>query len=61
MTFLIAWGSLSTGIVMGALWRSLCEKQSRSNTAIGDGSVILHSLSHRREQQQLPRDSTMIG
>lgn len=61
MTFLIAWGSLSAGILMGAMWRSLCEKQSRNDTAVGDGTVILHRLNHRRGQQQLPRDSTMIG
>jgi hypothetical protein len=29
MTILIAWGALSVGIVMGALWKSLCEKQYR--------------------------------
>ena len=45
MTVLIAWASLSVGIVMGAMWRSLCEKQSRSNTHIGDGSVNWHRLS----------------
>jgi hypothetical protein len=60
MTILIAWGSLSLGIVMGAMWRSLCEKQSRSSADIHDGSVNLHRLSlepqrqHRREGQQRP-------
>jgi hypothetical protein len=44
MTFLIAWGSLSVGIVMGAMWRSLSEKQSRHNTNIYDGSTNLHRL-----------------
>lgn len=44
MTVLVAWASLSVGIVMGAMWRSLCEKQSRSNTDIGDGSVNLYRL-----------------
>ena len=60
MTVLIAWGSLSVGIVMGAMWRSLCEKQSRGNTHIGDGSLILHRLTvepqpqRRRGEQQRP-------
>jgi hypothetical protein len=58
MTFLIAWGSLSVGIVIGAMWRSLCEKQSRSNTDIGDGSLNLHRLTlepqHSRDRQQRP-------
>ena len=44
MTVLIAWGSLSIGIVIGAMWNSLCEKQSRRNTNIYDGSVNLHRL-----------------
>lgn len=44
MTFLIAWGSLSVGIVVGAVWRSLCEKQSRRSTNIYDGSVNWHRL-----------------
>jgi hypothetical protein len=56
MTVLIAWGSLSVGIVMGAMWRSLCEKQSRSHPDIGDGSLNLHRLSlepqHRPEKQR---------
>ena len=56
MTVLIAWGSLSVGIVMGAMWRSLFEKQSRSHPDIADGSVNLHHLTlepqHRQERQQ---------
>jgi hypothetical protein len=44
MTVLIAWGSLSIGIVLGAMWRSLCEKQSRRSTNIYDGSVNWHRL-----------------
>jgi hypothetical protein len=44
MTVLIAWGSLSIGIVIGAMWNSLCEKQSRRHTNIYDGSVNLHRL-----------------
>ena len=56
MTVLIAWGSLSVGIVMGAMWKSLCEKQSHSHPDIGDGSLNLHRLSlepqHRPEKQR---------
>ena len=44
VTVLIAWASLSVGIVMGAAWRSLCEKQSRRNTSLEDGSMMLHQL-----------------
>jgi hypothetical protein len=44
MTVLIAWASLGVGIVMGAAWRSLCEKQSRRNTSLVDGSMMLHRL-----------------
>jgi hypothetical protein len=44
MTVLIAWVSLSVGIVMGAAWRSLCEKQSRRHTSLADGSMMLHQL-----------------
>jgi hypothetical protein len=43
-TVLIAWGSLSIGIAIGAMWRSLCEKQSRRNTNLYDGSVNWHRL-----------------
>ena len=56
MTILIAWGALSVGIVMGAMWRSLFEKQSRSHPDIGDGSLNLHRLTlepqHRRAKQR---------
>ena len=44
MTVLIAWASLAVGIVIGATWRSLCEKQSRRNTSLADGSMTLHRL-----------------
>jgi hypothetical protein len=44
MTFLVAWVSLSVGIVVGAAWRSLCEKQSRRNINIADGSTMLERL-----------------
>jgi hypothetical protein len=58
MTVLIAWGSLSVGIVMGSMWRSLCERQSRSHTDIADGSVNLHRLTlepqQHRERHQRP-------
>jgi hypothetical protein len=52
MTVLIAWASLSVGIAIGAMWRSLCEKQSRRNTNIEDGSVILHHLSGEPDRWQ---------
>ncbi|MFL6426948.1 MAG: hypothetical protein ACJ71S_01805 [Acidobacteriaceae bacterium] len=52
MTVLIAWASLSVGIVMGAMWRSLCEKQSRSDT-IGDGSLDWHRLGLEQQQWQV--------
>jgi hypothetical protein len=52
MTVLIAWASLSVGIVIGAMWRSLCEKQLRRNTNIEDGSVILHHLGAEPDQWQ---------
>lgn len=44
MTVLIAWASLAVGIVIGATWRSLCEKQSRRKTSLADGSMMLHRL-----------------
>ncbi len=44
MTVLIAWASLAVGIVIGATWRSLCEKQSRRRTSLADGSIMLHRL-----------------
>jgi hypothetical protein len=52
MTVLIAWGSLSIGIVIGAMWRSLCEKQSRRNTNIYDGSANWQRLDLRPEEWQ---------
>ncbi len=58
MTVLIAWASLSVGIVMGAMWRSLCEKQSRSNTHIGDGSVNWHPLNLGPPSWQMRREAT---
>jgi hypothetical protein len=64
MTVLIAWASLSVGVVMGAMWRSLCEKQSRNNTDMNmnmvDGSLIFHRSTaepqpqRRRGEQQRP-------
>lgn len=58
MTVLIAWTSLSVGIVMGAAWRSLCEKQSRRNTSLADGSIMLHrlNLEPRNWHSQLDRE-----
>jgi hypothetical protein len=36
MTVLIAWGALSVGVVIGAMWRSVCENQSKDIPEIGD-------------------------
>lgn len=60
MTVLIAWVSLSAGIVMGATWRALSEKQSRRNTSLADGSMMLHRLplEPRRWNRQLDRAQT---
>jgi hypothetical protein len=52
MTVLIAWGSLSIGIVIGAMWRSLCEKQSRRVTNLYDGSANLHRLDLNPQEWQ---------
>lgn len=59
MTILIAWASLSVGIVIGAMWRSVCEKQSQSNIDIPADSIASHRLSleplhlrHRQERQR---------
>jgi hypothetical protein len=40
VTVLIAWAALSVGIVIGAAWRSLCEKQLRSDTSLPEGSTM---------------------
>jgi hypothetical protein len=60
MTVLIAWVSLSAGIVMGAAWKALCEKQSRRNTSLADGSMMLHRmhLEPRSWYRQLDRAET---
>ena len=55
MTILIAWGSLSVGIVVGAIWRSLCEKQSRRSTNIYDGSVNWHRLDLQPQEWKAQR------
>jgi hypothetical protein len=55
MTVLIAWGSLSIGIVIGAMWRSLCEKQSRRNTNLYDGSANWHRLDLNTPEWQAQR------
>jgi hypothetical protein len=47
MTILIAWASLSVGIVIGAMWKSLCERQSLSN--IPEANVKLHRLASELE------------
>lgn len=44
MTVLIAWASLSIGVVIGATWNALCEKQSRRHTSLADGSMMLDRL-----------------
>ena len=56
MTVLIAWGSLSVGIVIGAMWRSLCEKQSRKNTNIYDGSANWHRMDLNPQGWQAQHD-----
>jgi hypothetical protein len=45
MTVLIAWASLSVGIVLGAAWRALCEKQSRVGL---DTEALEMALANRR-------------
>jgi len=47
MTVLIAWASLSVGIVIGAMWKSLCERQSLSN--MPETNVKLHCLASELE------------
>jgi hypothetical protein len=43
MIVLAAWISLSAGIVIGALWKSFCEQQSRRRTNLDD-NMDLHPL-----------------
>jgi|HubBroStandDraft_3_1064219.scaffolds.fasta_scaffold2146417_1 hypothetical protein len=54
MTVLIAWGALSVGVVIGAMWRSVCENQSKDIPEIGDGigNVIRLSAELDRRQYQ---------
>ncbi len=47
MTILIAWVSLSVGIVVGAAWRALCEKQSRVKL---DTAALEMALANRRPE-----------
>jgi hypothetical protein len=47
MTILIAWASLSVGIVLGAAWRALCEKQSRVKL---DTTALEMALANRRPE-----------
>jgi hypothetical protein len=61
MTVLIAWGSLSVGIVLGAMWKSLCEKQSRHNTNIYDGSANLHRLNQEPQGWKMQRDQALAS
>ena len=58
MTVLIAWGSLSVGIVMGAVWRSLCEKQSSHNTNLYDHTPNWHRLDLERQRWATQRGQT---
>ena len=44
ITILIAWASLSIGIVIGAMWKSLCECQSQGRSDAEDGSMKLPRL-----------------
>ena len=54
MTVLIAWASLSIGVVIGATWSALCEKQSRRHTSLADGSVMLHRLDRVEAKRHRP-------
>lgn len=45
MTVLIAWASLSVGIVLGAAWRALCERQSRVKL---DATALEMAVANRR-------------
>lgn len=58
MTVLIAWGSLSVGIVMGAMWRSLCEKQSSRNTNLYGDSANWHRLDLESQRWATQRGQT---
>jgi hypothetical protein len=58
MTVLIAWGSLSVGIVMGAVWRSLCEKQSSHHPNLYEGSANWHRLDLDRQRGAIQRGPT---
>ena len=52
MTVLIAWGALSVGIVIGAMWRSICEKQSRDIPEIGDDIGKVFRLSAEPDRRR---------
>ena len=54
MTVLIAWGALSIGVVIGAMWRSICENQSKDIPEIGNsiGNVIRLSAEPDRPRYQ---------
>jgi hypothetical protein len=56
MTVLIAWGSLSVGIVMGAMWRSLSEKQSSRN--LYDDGANWHRLDLESQRWATQRGQT---
>jgi hypothetical protein len=52
MTILIAWGALSVGIVIGAMWRSICENQSKDIPEIGDGNQDVIWMSAEADRRQ---------
>ena len=52
MTVLIAWGALSIGVVIGAMWRSICEHQSKDIPEIGNGSGSLIRISAELDRGQ---------
>lgn len=52
MTVLIAWASLSVGIVMGAAWRALCERQSKTRL---DTTALEMALANRRYEKPMQR------
>jgi hypothetical protein len=54
ITILIAWASLSIGIVMGAMWKSLCECESQRGSDVDDGNMKLPRLSSRPDRWQRP-------
>jgi hypothetical protein len=55
MTVLIAWGALSIGVVIGAMWRSICEHQSKDIPEIGNGiGNVIRLTAEADRRQYLP-------